>query len=171
MSDRPPRFLIPGCLVTGAVAGIAGTFMPSASLRSLLWGIDGMALIVGTALLALHHFRRGNDGVAAGFLVFVAGETLILAASGMDLAAGAPGFGAGAGLWAASLILVSAPKVMPSWVRAAAAVGAVLFMVVALQIFMGRPLTALSRPLPFFAYPFLAATLVGWALQHFREAA
>lgn len=171
MSDRPPRFLTSGCLVTGAVAGIAGTFMPSASLRSLLWGIDGIALIVGTALLALHHFRRGNDGVAAGFLVFVAGETLILAASGMDLAAGAPVFGAGAGLWAASLILVSAPKVMPSWVRAAAAVGAVLFMVVALQIFMGRPLTALSRPLPFFAYPFLAATLVGWALQHFREAA
>jgi hypothetical protein len=42
---------------------------------------------------------------------------------------------------------------------------------VALQIFMGRPLTALSRPLPFFAYPFLAATLVGWAWEHYRDAA
>lgn len=171
MSDQSPRLLVPACLVTGAGLGIAGTFMPSASLRGLLWGIDGIALIVGTVLLALHHFRRDNDGVAAGLLIFALGEALILAGSGMDLATGAPLFGAGAGLWAASLTVISAPKVMPSWVRAVAVVGALLFVVAALQIFMGRPLTALSRPLPFFAYPFLAATLVGWALHHYRDAA
>ena len=38
-------------------------------------------------------------------------------------------------------------------------------------IFLGRPLTALSQPLPFFAYPFLAATLFGWAWVHYRQAA
>jgi hypothetical protein len=171
MKDPRSRLIAPGGLVIGAVLGMAGTFAPSASLRGLLWGLDGTALIVATALLTIHHFRRGNDVVAAGFLVFVVGEALILACAAMDLAAGAPVFAAGVGLWAASLTLVSAPNVMPAWLRAVAIVAALLFTVVALQIFMGRELTPLSQPLPFFAYPFLAATLFGWAWVHYRNAA
>lgn len=164
------RLIVPTCLIIGAGFGMAGTFVSSASLRGLLWGIDGIALIVATALLALHNFRRGHDVVAAGFLVFVAGETLILATAALDPVAGAPLFGAGVGLWAASLVLVSTPAVMLSWVRAVAGIGALLFAIVAVQILVGRPLTALSRPLPFFAYPFLAATLFGWALKYYRGA-
>jgi len=141
---------------------MAGTFVPSATLRGLLWGIDGVALIVATALLTIHHFRRGNDLVAAGFLVFVVGETLIVSSSAMDLAASSPVFAAGVGLWAAALVLVSAPNVMPSWLRGVAIVGALLFSVVAVQGFMGRALTPLSEPLPFFAYPVFVATVVGW---------
>ena len=64
-------------LVIGAVLGMAGTFAGSASLRGLAWGLDGTALIVGAALLTVHHFRRGNEVAAAGFLVFVVGEGLI----------------------------------------------------------------------------------------------
>ena len=171
MSYRPARALAPSGLVIGAVLGMAGTFVPSASLRGLLWGLDGIALIVATAMLAIHHFRRSNDVVAAGFLVFVVGETLILASAAMDLVASGPVFAAGVGLWAASLTLVSAPNVMPAWVRVVAAIAALLFALVAVQIFMGRALTPLSRPLPFFAYPFLAATLFGWAWVHYRDAA
>lgn len=171
MSNQRSRLIAPGCLVLGAVFGMAGTFVPSASLRGLLWGIDGIALIAATSLLAVHHVRRGNDAVAAGFFVFAAGETLILASSAMELTGGSPVFGAGVGLWAASLTLISLPNVMPRWVRAVAFVGALLFAIVALQIFAGRPVTALSRPLPSFAYPFLAATLFGWAWSHYRDAA
>jgi hypothetical protein len=36
------------------------------------------------------------------------------------------------------------------------------------QVFAGRPLTPLSVPLPFFAYPFLAVTLFGWAWAHLK---
>jgi hypothetical protein len=171
VSDQSSRLVAPGALVVGAVLGMIGTFVPSASLRGLLWGLDGIALIIATALLTIHHFRRGNDIVAAGFLVFVAGETLILSGAAMDLAASGPAFAAGAGLWAASLVLVSASNVMPSWVRVVAAVAALLFVVVAMQIFSGHALTPLSRPLPFFAYPFLAVTLFGWAWVHYRNAA
>ena len=163
-----PRLIAPSGLVIGAVFGMAGTFVPSATLRGLFWGLDGVALIVATALLTIHHFRRGHDTAAAGFLVFVAGETLILSGAAMDLAASAPVFAAGTGLWAASLALVSATGVMPTWLRVVATVGALLFAVVAGQIFMGNALTPLSRPLPFFAYPFLAITLFGWAWVHYR---
>ncbi len=136
MSDSRLRLIAAIGLVIGAVLGMAGTFAPSASLRGLAWGLDGTTLIVAAALLTIHHCRRGNDLVAAGFLVFVVGEGLILSGAAMDLVASAPSFAAGVGLWAAS-----------------------------------RALTPLSEPLPFFAYPFLAATLFGWAWVHYRNAA
>lgn len=170
MRNPHVRLAAPSCLVVGAVLGMAGTFAPSASVRGLLWGLDGIALIVATALLTIHHVRRGNDVVAAGFLVFVAGETLIVAGSAMDLLETVPLFAAGVGLWAASLVLVSAPNVMPPWVRIVAAIAAILFAFVAVQIFTGSELTPLSQPLPFFAYPFLAATLFGWAWVHYHHA-
>jgi hypothetical protein len=131
--------------------------------------LDGIALTVAAALLTIHHVRQGNDLAAAGFLVFAVGEGLILSGSAMDLAASVPSFAAGAGLWAASLALVSADRVMPPVVRGVGLVGSLLFAVVALQIFSGYALTPLSRPLPFFAYPFLAATLFGWAWAHYRS--
>ena len=165
------RLLAPGGLVIGGALGMAGTFAPSASVRGLLWGLDGIALIVATALLTIHHFRQGNDVVAAGFLVFVVGETLIVASAAMDLAMSGPVFAAGVGLWAASLTLVSAPTVMPAWVRVVAVIAALLFAIVAVQLFLGQVLTPLSQPLPFFAYPFLVATLLGWAWVHYRDAA
>ena len=170
MSDQRPQLLAPSGLVIGAILGMAGTFVPSASLRGLLWGLDGIALIVAAALLAIHHVRRGREVVVAGFLVFVVGETLVVSTSAVDPTASGPVFGAGVGLWTASLGLISAPSVMPSWVRAVAAVAAVLFSVVAVQIFSGHALTPLSQPLPFFAYPFLAATLFGWAWVDYRGA-
>jgi hypothetical protein len=171
MEDRGTQLIAPIGLVSGAVLGLLGTFMPSDSLRGLLWGIDGTALIVATALLTVHHLRRGNEVLAAGFLVFVVGETLILASAAMDLVVGSPVFGAGVALWAASLTLVSLSNVMRSWIRFVGGVAALLFAVVAVQVFMGRALTPLSQPLPFYAYPFLVVTLFGWAWTHYRDAA
>lgn len=171
MSDSRLRLIAAIGLVVGAVLGIAGAFAPSASLRGLAWGVDGTALIIASALLAVHHFRRGNDLAAAGFLVFVVGEALILSGAAMALEASAPSFAAGVGLWAASLVLVSASNAMPILVKGVGLIGALLFGVVAVQIFMGGALTPLSEPLPFFAYPFLAATLLGWAWVHYRGAA
>jgi hypothetical protein len=171
VSDARLRLVAAIGLVLGAVLGIAGTFAPSASLRGLAWGLDGTALIVASALLAVYHWRRGNELAAAGFLVFVAGETLIVSGSAMTLEASAPSFAAGTSLWAASLILVGASRTMPVLIRGIGFIAALLFGVVAVQIFTGVALTPLSEPLPFFAYPFLAATLLGWAWVHYRGAA
>ena len=168
MSDPRLRLIAAGGLVIGAVLGMAGTFTPSASLRGLAWGLDGTALIVATALLTIHHVRRGNEAAAAGFLVFVVGEGLIVSGAAMDLAASTPAFGAGVGLWAASLALVSASGTMPPVVSGVGFVGSLLFSIVAVRIFLGSALTPLSQPLPFFAYPFLPAILFGWAWVHYR---
>jgi hypothetical protein len=169
VNDAGLRAVASTGLVVGAVLGVAGTFASSVSWRGLAWGLDGTALVVASALLAVHHLRRGDEVVAAGFLVFVVGEAVMLSAAAMDLAASTPSFGAGVALWAASLALVSAPSVMPLVVRGIGFIASFLFAVVAVEIFVGRALTPLSEPLPFFAYPFLAATLFGWAWAHLRR--
>ena len=166
MSERRPHVVAAVGLVLGALLGMAGTFLASPGLRALSWGIDGIALVVASALLAVHHLHRGDELLSAGFLVFMAGETLIVSGSGMDLAASAPTFAAGAGLWAAALALVSASPVMPTFVRVTGTIAALLFAVTAARMLQGGGLTPLSTPLPFYAYPFLAATLLGWAWVH-----
>jgi drug/metabolite transporter (DMT)-like permease len=101
--------------------------------------------------------------MAAGFLVFIAGQTLVLSGSAMTLEASSAVFAAGAALWAAALVLISLPKVMPLPTRVLGGLAALLFALTALQIFAGEGLTPLSQPLPFFAYPVFVLTLFGWA--------
>jgi hypothetical protein len=169
MSGERLRVVAAAGLVTGALLGIAGSFAPSAELRGLAWGVDGIAIIVGSALLVVHHVREGNVQLAAGFLVFLAGETLIVSGSAMDLAVSAPLFAAGAGLWSAALAVISAAPTVPAFIRVTGAIASVLFAVTAIRMFGGGALTALSKPLPFYAYPFLAITLFGWAFVHVRS--
>jgi len=168
-SDSRLRLIAAIGLATGALLGMAGAFAPSAGLRALAWGVDGTALVVAAALLAMHYFRRGNDLAAAGFLVFTVGEAVILSGVATTFEAGAPLFAAGVALWSASLALVSASRAMPRLVSGLGATAAVLFAIVALRMFTGTALTPLSQPLPFFAYPFFAATLLGWAWVHYRH--
>ena len=169
MSGERLRTVAAAGLVIGAVLGMAGSFAPSAELRSLAWAADGVALVVGSALLVVHHLRQGHDQLAAGFLVFLAGETLIVSGSAMELTASAPSFAAGAGLWSAALALISASPVLPAFVRVTGAIAAILLAVTAARMFGGAALTPLSKPLPFYAYPFLAITLLGWAWVHARS--
>lgn len=169
MNDKLSRIFTCSGLVLGSACGMAGTFVASASLRGLLWGVDGILLLSSAALLVIHHFRKGNDMIAAGFLIYVAGQSLVLATAGMSPADGSALFGAGGALWAAALLLLSTPKVSAAWVRIVGVIAGILFLIVAIQIFMGHALTALSNPLPFNAYPFLVLTLLGWAWQRFRE--
>ena len=163
MNEARPSPVAPICLVVGAILGLGGSFAPSASLRGLAWGIDGIALVVAAALLAAHLLRRGQDTAGAGFLIFIAGQSLVVSGSALSLEASAAVFGAGAGLWAAALLVISAPDLMPKAVRVVGCVAALLLAATAVQIFAGRSLTPLSEPLPFLAYPLLVITLLGWA--------
>jgi hypothetical protein len=171
MRDERLRTIAAAALVLGALLGMAGTIAPTANLRGLAWGVDGTFLVVGTALLAVHHVRQGNELLAAAFLVYMAGETLMVLGSAMDVTAIGPLFAAGAALWSAGLALASASDIMPWFVRVTGTIGSMLFAVCALRMFGGAALTPLSRPLPFLAYPFLSATLIGWGVVRYQEPA
>jgi hypothetical protein len=162
VSEKGLRALASVGLAVGGIFGMAGTFAPSAFLRGLAWGIDGVGLVMAGALLTLAFYRNGRDLVASGFLVFTVGEGLILSGAAMDLAASVPSFGAGTSLWALALVLISIPRVFPLPVRLLGFFAAALFGVTALQIFAGTQIMPTTAPLPFYAYPVLVATLGGW---------
>src|SRR4051812_33172853 len=67
MSGQRLRPVAAAGLVIGALLGLAGSFVPSADLRGLARGVDGTAIVVGSALLTVHHAREGNERLAALF--------------------------------------------------------------------------------------------------------
>jgi len=73
-------------------------------------GIDGLGLVMATALLTVKFFRKGNDFVAAGFLVFAIGESVMLSGTATGLVGSIPSFAAGTALWTTSLLLISVPR-------------------------------------------------------------
>ncbi len=156
-------------LALGAVFGMAGTFVVQPNLQALLWAIDGIGLVMAAALLALKYFRSGHDLVAAGFLVFAIAEAVILSGTPAGLAASVPSFGAGTALWATGLLLISIPRQFALPVRVLGLASAILFAITAARIFWGEQLLPTSTPLPFYAYPFLVLTFVGWIWSLLRE--
>ena len=160
--DRNLRIVAVAGLAVGSILGMAGSFVQAAGLRAMLWNIDGTALVVAAAVLALIFLKRGQDLVAAGCIVFAVAEGVVMTSNGIDLAVGAPQFASGISLWAAALAMISAGRVFPAIVRLLGIVAAVLFAITAFRIFGGEPLHALSKPLPSLAYPVFVATMVGW---------
>lgn len=149
-------------LTLGGIFGMFGSMASQQNLRSAAWGLDGTAMVVAASLLSLHFFRKGRDGIAAGFLVYAIGEAVMLGGTSGSLEASVPAFAAGTALWSAGLFFISFPRELALWTRAAGLISAVLFAIVAGRIFWGTPLTPIARPLPYFAYPFLVLTFIGW---------
>jgi hypothetical protein len=158
-------------LLVGAGFGLAGTLVTSPHVQASLWAIDSVALVVATSLLALKYFRAGPDFVSAGFLVFAIGEGVLLSGTAAGPRASVPAFAAGTALWAAALALISARPLVGGWLRLVGGAAACLFAITAGRIYAGEVLLPTSSPLPFFAYPFLVATLLGWAWMLLRDRA
>jgi hypothetical protein len=169
MEEKSTKIIASSGLFIGGILGMAGSFAPSDSLRSLAWGVDAIGLIVAGALLVVYYFRKNEDATAAGFLIFIVGEAIILSSSGINLDANISSFGAGAALWATSLSIDQFTESIPIFVRSTGLIAAALFAVVSVRIFIGHPLNPLTQPLPFFAYPFFAATIFGWAWTLLRK--
>jgi hypothetical protein len=166
---RRPADLVPVAgLILGATFGISGTFVSSDALRQVFWLIDGIGVIVATVILAVRFLRSGDDMVAAGFLVFALGESLLVSGTAGGLEASVPSFGGGVALWAAGLLLISLPPRLAAWIRAAGVAAALSFAVVAARIFLGERLLPTSQPLPFFAYPLVVLTFFGWVVTVLR---
>jgi hypothetical protein len=149
-------------LALGGILGMAGTLVAGQNVRAILWAVDGTGLIVATCLLTLMFFKRGDDCAAAGFLVYAIGEAVMLGGTASTLEASVPSFAAGTALWSAALFLTSIPGVFAIWTRIAGLIGAVLFAITSARIFWGEEVLPVTKPLPYFAYPFLVLTFIGW---------
>jgi hypothetical protein len=157
-------------LALGGAVGMAGAMVTQQNVQAILWAIDGVGLVMATALLAIKYFRTGNDVVAGGFLVFAIGESIImLSGPAGGLAGSVSAFAAGTALWGTALLLVSIPRLFAVPVRLLGIMSAVLFMITSARIFWGEQLLPTSVPLPTYAYPVLVATFVSWIWTLWRE--
>jgi hypothetical protein len=163
VSERRRNLVAVVGLGVGGIFGMAGSFVGQAELRQLLWLLDGVGIIVACALLVLKFFREGKDGLAAGFLVFLAAESLVLSETAGGLEASRASFASGIALWAASLLMISLTSTFPKWCRVTGLLAATLFTITAVKIALGDSLVATSAPLPSAGYPFLVLTFVGWS--------
>jgi len=166
---NPLKIVVVIGLIMGGALGMLGTMVAAQNIRAVAWAIDGSALVVATSLLALIFFRKNNDCVAAGFLVYAIGEGVMLGGTAGSLEAGLPSFAAGTALWSAGLLLTCIPNVFVIWTRIASLIAAVLFAVVSLRIFWGEQMLPVSKPLPYYAYPFLVLTFIGWIYTVLRK--
>ncbi|RUT96116.1 hypothetical protein EOD23_31175 [Mesorhizobium sp. USDA-HM6] len=85
-----------------------------------------------------------------------------MAGNAAGLQASVPSYLGGISLWAAALVLISAPKTFALWVRLTGFIAAALFAVSVLAALWGMPLLPTSAPLPALGYPFLVLTFAGW---------
>lgn len=168
-SDRTKNLVASVGLAFGAVFGLAGTLVTEPNLQATLWAIDSCGLVLACALLTLKFFRKGNDFVAAGFLVFAIGESVLLSETSAGVPVSIPSFAAGTALWATALMLISIPSEFDLWIRLTGIVASLLFTITSLRIFWGNPVGPTGSPLPFFAYPFLVLTFIGWIWTLLKE--
>ena len=96
---------------------------------------------------------------------------MLLSGTAAGPRASVPAFAAGTALWAAALALISAGPQAGGWLRLVGGAAAGLFAITAGRIYAGEVLLPTSSPLPFFAYPFFVATLLGWAWMLLRDRA
>ena len=171
MKEKPIIIVSTTGLLVGCILGISGSIVPSAIFRSLAWAMGSAGLILASTLLTVYYFRKGCDVVAAGFLIYAIGESVVFSSCGIDLDDNIVSFGAGTFLWALSIAVLSLQNIFPLFVRCTGIITAASFALVSILIFTGHPVNALAKPLPFFAYPFFAATLVGWAWTLLRTRA
>jgi len=156
-------------LFVGCILGMCGSIVSSPEFRSVAWGTGSASLILAAALLTVFYFRKGYDLLAAGFLIYAIAETAVFSSCATDLDRNIPSFAAGAFLWALSIAVLSVQKAFPLFVRCTGIIAAISFAIVSILIFTGHPVNALAKPLPFFAYPFFAATLAGWGWTLLRK--
>ena len=132
-------------------------------------GLDGTALVVAASILALLFFRKGNDSVAAGFLVYAIGEAVMLGGTAGSLEASVPSFAAGTALWSAGLLLTSVPKAFVIWTRLAGLIAAILFAITSARIFWGEQTPAHLQAAPLLRVSLPRAHLHRLDLDHLEE--
>ncbi len=153
----------------GCIFGIAGSVVPSDNFRNLAWAIDSAGLMLAGVLLAFYYFRKGQDLVSGGFALFSMAQGMVFVSCATAVDNNISGFAAGSFMWAVSIGFISFQKEFPLFTRITGCIAALLFAVSSIQILTGHPLTPLSQPLPFIAYPFYAATLIGWVITLWKN--
>ena len=167
---RPLNLLAAIGLVIGAKSSAwSAAWSHKTTLRSAAWGLDGTAMgIVAGSFWRSAFFPEGKqfDAIAAGFLVYAIGEAVMLGSTAASLETSIPAFAAGV----ASLVGWAFPHQFPQCIRhldAHRRESSQPFCLRSLLRVYFRAIRSRLSPgqLPYFAYPILVITFIGWIVE------
>ncbi|MBI1307243.1 MAG: hypothetical protein GC181_11625 [Bacteroidetes bacterium] len=155
--------LAAGSLFLGALLGIAGMIFQEPLLQVAVFEISSLSLVVALSVLTFKYFRSGNDLVAAGYLIFAVGESVMTAGAAGGMYQGMASFGAGMLLYVPALLLISLPKELPIIPRITGFVATIPFAIAGFKIFLGEEITYTSL-FPSIGYALLTITMIFWIM-------
>ncbi|PHN02251.1 hypothetical protein [Flavilitoribacter nigricans] len=161
--DRTKYIIAAIGLVTGVVFGLSGSIVQDPVLTNVLYEVSSVGLTVACVVLALNFYRKEEDLVATGFLLFAIAEAVMSAGNAAGVVEGQPSFGAGMALYVPALLLISIPKTFALWNRISGIAAAIPFTIAAGIIFTGG-IALPSSGLVGGAYGLLSLTIVGWVI-------
>jgi hypothetical protein len=160
------RAIIVAGLLVGAVLGFGGNFVEQGDIKSVMYGLSAVGLILSSVLLAVEHASIGHRLAAAGFALVALGETRVL--NPFDAPAGEASFAAGVFLYAPGLLMLALSNWAPLWVRLVGAIAAVPFAAHALVYFGGGAIESTGL-LAGIGYALFTVTIIGWILTVLRS--
>lgn len=160
------RAIIVGGLVVGAVLGLGGNFVEHGDIRSVLYGLSALGLILASVLLAVEHASTGHRRAAAGFALVALGETRVL--NPTDVPGGEASFAVGVLLYVPGLLMIALSPWAPRWVRLIGAIAAIPFAVHSLIYLSGGAVDS-TDPIAGVGYALFTITIIGWILTVHRS--
>ena len=161
------RYLTAVGLAVGASFGLLGSFLGPGPAQNGSWEISSVGLIVGAALSASRLARNGEDHAAIGFALLAVAEAIMSSGTAAPPAGAMAAFGAGVALYVPALLLISVPRVFPTWARIAGIAAAAPFLVEAVLVFDNRPQPQ-TGSLPSAGYALITVAIVGWIVHVLR---
>lgn len=160
------RWIIIGGLVVGAALGFGGNFIEAGNVKSILYALSAVGLIVALVLLAVEHISEGHKFAAAGFALVALGETRILNPVGVS--GGEESFAVGVLLYAPGLLILAWSRWLPLWVRLVGAAAAAVFAAYSLAYLGGGGIDS-SGPFAGTGYALFTVTVIGWIIAVIRS--
>lgn len=159
--DRTKQIIAVTGLAIGVIFGLSGSIFGGPQGKIILYGISSLGLVAAGALLTLHYFRKNDDLVATGFLVFTIGEAIMMGGAPAGDVGGQPSFGAGMAMYVPALLMISASNRFALWNRLSGIAAAIPFLIASTIIFNGGEVFS-SSGLAGAGYGLLSLTIIGW---------
>lgn len=164
--DRTRWIIVTG-LAVGVVLGSAGNFVEAGNVKSLLYALSAVGLIMALVLLAVELLSVGHIFTAAGFVLVALGETRVL--NPTETPGGEDSFAVGVLLYSVGLLILIWSAWLPLWVRLLGAAAAAVFAAYSL-FYLGGGAIDSTGPLVAIGYTLFTLTALGWILAVIRPA-
>jgi len=167
-SQSPAKYFIAIGFLLGAVLGFGGSMVEAGStMQKCMWEISSLGLIMAAILYARTPIMSGDIFASSGFVILAIAEAIMSSGTLVGEASQAT-FGAGTGLYGPALILIAMSSFFAMWIRGAAALSGIAFLIVAGKIFSGE-MVGYSSPFPSAGYALLTLATLGWVWTVLRK--